>query len=167
MVKDRPDWCISRQRTWGVPLPLFIHKDTEELHPNIIQILEKVAQKIEKGGIEAWFNANASEFILEIDEYKLVKNTLDVWFDSGASSMCILNKDDRLSYPADLYLEGSDQHRGWFQSSLLVGMSAKGKQPYKEVLTYSFVVDENGHKNQRSLVTPTMGIIMLDFIKIH
>ncbi|MED7787512.1 isoleucine--tRNA ligase [Francisella sp. 19X1-34] len=151
MVKDRPDWCISRQRTWGVPLPLFIHKETEELHPDTIGILHKVAEKIEKGGVEAWFNADDSDFIAETDEYKSVKDTLDVWFDSGSSSMCILDIDNRLSYPADLYLEGSDQHRGWFQTSLLVGMSAKGSQPYKEVFTHGFVVDEHGRKMSKSL----------------
>ncbi|WP_395167444.1 isoleucine--tRNA ligase [Francisella salimarina] len=151
MIKDRPDWCISRQRTWGVPLPLFIHKDTEELHPNTIEILDKVAQKIEAGGIEAWFNADDSEFISETDTYKRVKDTLDVWFDSGSSSMCILDIDKNLSYPADLYLEGSDQHRGWFQTSLLVAMSAKGSQPYKEVFTHGFVVDEHGRKMSKSL----------------
>ncbi|ALB01922.1 isoleucine--tRNA ligase [Francisella persica ATCC VR-331] len=151
MVKDRPDWCISRQRTWGVPLPLFIHKETEELHPNTIEILHKVAEKIEKGGIEAWFNADESEFIAETDQYKPVKDTLDVWFDSGSSSMCVLDIDKRLSYPADLYLEGSDQHRGWFQTSLLVAISAKGSQPYKEVFTHGFVVDEHGRKMSKSL----------------
>ncbi|MEY8766675.1 MULTISPECIES: isoleucine--tRNA ligase [Francisella] len=151
MIKDRPDWCISRQRTWGVPLPLFIHKETEELHPNTIEILHKVAQKIEKGGIEAWFNADDNEFIAETDTYKRVKDTLDVWFDSGSSSMCILDIDKSLSYPADLYLEGSDQHRGWFQTSLLVAMSAKGSQPYKEVFTHGFVVDEHGRKMSKSL----------------
>ncbi|QIW09557.1 isoleucine--tRNA ligase [Francisella sp. LA112445] len=151
MIKDRPDWCISRQRTWGVPLPLFIHKETEELHPNTIEILHKVAEKIDKGGVEAWFNADDSDFISETDSYRSVKDTLDVWFDSGSSSMCILDIDKRLSYPADLYLEGSDQHRGWFQTSLLVGMSAKGSQPYKEVFTHGFVVDEHGRKMSKSL----------------
>lgn len=151
MLKDRPDWCISRQRTWGVPLPLFIDRDTEELHPDTSIILEKVAQKIEKGGVEAWFNADDNEFIAETDKYKSVTDTLDVWFDSGSSNMCLLDKDTNLSYPADLYLEGSDQHRGWFQTSLLVGLSAKGEKPFKEVLTHGFVVDENGRKMSKSL----------------
>ncbi|AXA34471.1 isoleucine--tRNA ligase [Francisella adeliensis] len=151
MLKDRPDWCISRQRTWGVPLPLFINRDTEELHPDTTAILEKVAQKIEKGGVEAWFNADDSEFVEDTDKYKSVTDTLDVWFDSGSSNMCLLDKDTNLSYPADLYLEGSDQHRGWFQTSLLVGLSAKNQKPFKEVLTHGFVVDENGRKMSKSL----------------
>ena len=150
MIKDRPDWCISRQRTWGVPLPLFIHKDTEELHPNTINILEQVAQKVEKGGVEAWFNADKSEFVAD-DNYIAVTDTLDVWFDSGSSSMCLLDTNKQLSYPADLYLEGSDQHRGWFQTSLLVGLAAKNEKPYKEVLTHGFVVDKDGRKMSKSL----------------
>lgn len=108
-------------------------------------------RKLEKDGIEAWFNADDCEFITETAQYKSVKDTLDVWFDSGSSSMCILDLDKRLSYPADLYLEGSDQHRGWFQTSLLVAMSAKGSQPYKEVFTHGFVVDEHGRKMSKSL----------------
>jgi len=151
MVKDRPDWCISRQRTWGVPLPLFIHRDTEELHPSTIEILEKVAQVIDKGGVEAWFNADDSEFITDTANYKSVRDTLDVWFDSGSSNMCLLDKNKELQFPADLYLEGSDQHRGWFQTSLLVGLAAKGQKPFKEVLTHGFVVDENGRKMSKSL----------------
>ena len=151
MVKDRPDWCVSRQRTWGVPLPLFIHRDTEELHPDTLIILKKVAQMIEKGGVEAWFNADDSEFISDTANYKSVRDTLDVWFDSGSSNMCLLDKNKDLQFPADLYLEGSDQHRGWFQTSLLVGLSAKGQKPFKEVLTHGFVVDENGRKMSKSL----------------
>ncbi len=151
MVKDRPDWCVSRQRTWGVPLPLFIHRDTEELHPDTNKILEKVAEKIEKGGVEAWFNADDSEFITDTANYKSVRDTLDVWFDSGSSNMCLLDKNKELLFPADLYLEGSDQHRGWFQTSLLVGLAAKGQKPFKEVLTHGFVVDENGRKMSKSL----------------
>ena len=151
MVKDRPDWCISRQRTWGVPLPLFINRDTEELHPDTLAILEKVAQKIEKGGVEVWFNADDSEFISDTANYKSVRDTLDVWFDSGSSNMCLLDKNKELQFPADLYLEGSDQHRGWFQTSLLVGLTAKGQKPFKEVLTHGFVVDENGRKMSKSL----------------
>ncbi len=151
MVKDRPDWCISRQRTWGVPLPLFIHRDTEELHTDTHEILEKVADKIEKGGGEAWFNSDDSEFITDTANYKSVRDTMDVWFDSGSSNMCLLDKNKELQFPADLYLEGSDQHRGWFQTSLLVGLSAKGQKPFKEVLTHGFVVDENGRKMSKSL----------------
>ena len=151
MMQDRPDWCISRQRTWGTPLPLFIHKETEELHPNTTEILEKVAQKIEKGGIEAWFNSDISEFIDETEEYRAVTDTMDVWFDSGASNSCVLKERDYLQFPADLYLEGSDQHRGWFQTSLLVGLSSFENKPFKDVLTHGFVVDENGRKMSKSL----------------
>lgn len=151
MMEDRPDWCISRQRTWGVPLPLFIHKETEELHPNTIEILDKVAQKIEKGGIEAWFNSSAEDFITEVEDYKTVTDTLDVWFDSGSSNSCVLKQNKELQYPADLYLEGSDQHRGWFQTSLLVGLASSGSKPFKEVLTHGFVVDEHGRKMSKSL----------------
>lgn len=150
MLEDRPDWCISRQRTWGVPIPLFIHKDTEQSHPNTQAILEKVAQKIEQGGIEAWFNADDAEFIQEND-YIRVTDTLDVWFDSGASNACVLEQDPSLSYPADLYLEGSDQHRGWFQTSLLIGLARRNQAPFKQVLTHGFTVDAKGHKMSKSL----------------
>ncbi len=116
-----------------------------------MRYLKKVAEKIEKGGVEAWFNADDSEFISDTDNYKSVRDTLDVWFDSGSSNMCLLDKNKELQFPADLYLEGSDQHRGWFQTSLLVGLSAKGQKPFNEVLTHGFVVDENGRKMSKSL----------------
>jgi isoleucyl-tRNA synthetase len=151
MMDGRPDWCISRQRTWGVPMPLFVDRDTNALHPRTSEIMEQVAQKIEKGGIEAWFNAEDSEFITETDQYSRVKDTLDVWFDSGASNACVLEENDALRFPADLYLEGSDQHRGWFQTSLLTGLAGKGKTPYKQVLTHGFTVDAHGKKMSKSL----------------
>ncbi|WP_119343159.1 isoleucine--tRNA ligase [Facilibium subflavum] len=151
MMKDRPDWCISRQRTWGTPLPLFVNKETGELHPNTSEIMEKVAKLIEKGGIEAWFEADNSEFIEDLEHYERVTDTLDVWFDSGASNACVVEANEQLRFPADLYLEGSDQHRGWFQTSMLTSLARCGKAPYKEVLTHGFTVDAQGRKMSKSL----------------
>ena len=151
MIDGRPDWCISRQRTWGVPITFFIHKETDQLHPRTSELIEKVAQIIEKGGIEAWFDADISDFLGdESGEYHKVTDTLDVWFDSGATNFAVLNHRKELSNPADLYLEGSDQHRGWFQSSLLVSESIYGRPPYKQVLTHGFTVDAKGHKLSKS-----------------
>lgn len=151
MMNGRPDWCISRQRTWGVPIAFFIHKDTGKLHPDTINLMEKVAQKIEQGGVEAWFDTPAEEFIGEDAQiYQKSTDTLDVWFDSGATNFAVLNESDELTYPADLYLEGSDQHRGWFQSSLLVSESIYGRPPYKQVLTHGFTVDAKGYKLSKS-----------------
>ncbi|WP_319923243.1 isoleucine--tRNA ligase, N-acetyltransferase domain-containing [Moraxella catarrhalis] len=151
MIDGRPDWCISRQRTWGVPITFFIHKETDQLHPRTSELIEKAAQIIEKGGIEAWFDADISDFLGdESGEYHKVTDTLDVWFDSGATNFAVLNHRKELSNPADLYLEGSDQHRGWFQSSLLVSESIYGRPPYKQVLTHGFTVDAKGHKLSKS-----------------
>ncbi|OAU96372.1 Isoleucyl-tRNA synthetase [Moraxella catarrhalis] len=151
MMNGRPDWCISRQRTWGVPIPFFIHKDSGELHPRTSELMEQAAKLIEEGGVEAWFDTDAEAFIGEdIDTYNKCNDTLDVWFDSGATNFAVLNRRDELSNPADLYLEGSDQHRGWFQSSLLVGESIYGRLPYKQVLTHGFTVDAKGHKLSKS-----------------
>ncbi|WP_323843179.1 isoleucine--tRNA ligase, N-acetyltransferase domain-containing [Moraxella sp. Pampa] len=153
MMHGRPDWCISRQRTWGVPIAFFIHKDTNELHPNTYELIQKVAQVIETGGIEAWFDADVADFLDESDAPNYIKSTdtLDVWFDSGSTNFSVLANRDELTNPADLYLEGSDQHRGWFQSSLLVSEAIYGRPPYKQVLTHGFVVDEKGHKMSKSL----------------
>ena len=151
MMKDRPDWCISRQRTWGVPIPLFIDKETECLHPEMLTILEKVAQKVEKGGVEAWFNAEDSEFVGQTDQYQRVTDTLDVWFDSGCSNACVLEYNEDLRFPAGLYLEGSDQHRGWFQTSLLTSLARCDQAPYQQVLTHGFTVDGVGKKMSKSL----------------
>ncbi|WP_020183871.1 isoleucine--tRNA ligase [Methylotenera sp. 1P/1] len=155
MIKNRPDWCVSRQRNWGVPMPLFVHKETGELHPQTPALLEKACLQVEQQGVEAWFsldgaaflNANAPE---NADQYKKVTDTLDVWFDSGSTHAAVLKRRPELQFPADLYLEGSDQHRGWFQSSLLTGCAIDGRAPYHALLTHGFVVDGAGHKMSKS-----------------
>ncbi len=159
MVANRPDWCISRQRTWGVPVTLFIHKDSEELHPNTNEIIAKVADLVEQKGIQAWWDLDPKEFLGEDSEnYIQVKDTLDVWFDSGSTYASVVQ--DRPEYngqPIDLYLEGSDQHRGWFMSSLMLSCATDEKAPYKEVLTHGFTVDGQGRKMSKSIgniVTP-------------
>lgn len=152
MVNNRPDWCISRQRTWGVPITLFVHKETGELHSNTQQLIEQVAKKIEQQGIEAWFSLDPKELLGDdADAYDKTTDTLDVWFDSGVTHACVLNHRSKLPFPADLYLEGSDQHRGWFQSSLLTSVAINGVAPYKKVLTHGFTVDANGKKMSKSL----------------
>jgi isoleucyl-tRNA synthetase len=151
MVENRPDWCISRQRNWGVPIALFVHKDTGKLHPHTEQLIERVAQRVEQSGIDAWFDLKAEELLgSEADQYEKVTDTLDVWFDSGVTHVAILEQRDELSEPADMYLEGSDQHRGWFQSSLLTGVAVRGNAPYKSVLTHGFTVDAKGQKMSKS-----------------
>ncbi|MDH5544161.1 MAG: isoleucine--tRNA ligase [Gammaproteobacteria bacterium] len=151
MVAKRPDWCISRQRTWGVPIAVFIDKDTQELHPHTPELIEQVAQRMDKGGIDAWFDLDTAELLGdEAAQYQKVTDTLDVWFDSGVTHFCVLNPRDDLQFPADLYLEGSDQHRGWFQSSLLASIAINNTQPYRQVLTHGFTVDEKGHKMSKS-----------------
>lgn len=158
MVDSSPDWCISRQRTWGAPIALFVHKETQELHPETPRLTEEVAQRIEKGGMDAWFDMDAAELLGdEAEHYEKVTDTLDVWFDSGVTHYAVLSKREELRFPADLYLEGSDQHRGWFQSSLKTAMAIEGAPPYREVLTYGFTVDEKGRKMSKSLgnvITP-------------
>ncbi|MCG8379538.1 MAG: isoleucine--tRNA ligase, partial [Proteobacteria bacterium] len=124
MIENRPDWCISRQRTWGVPITVFIDKESQELHPDTPALIEKVARKIEQRGIDAWFELEVKELLGDdADRYSKVVDTLDVWFDSGVTHDTVLNADERLHFPADLYLEGSDQHRGWFQSSMLTSVA--------------------------------------------
>ncbi len=153
MIKNRPDWCISRQRYWGVPLCLFAHRETGELHPDTVNIMETVAKQVEKDGIDAWFNFTAEELIGQTDAavYEKATDVLDVWFDSGSTHEAVLRAEPSLQFPADLYLEGSDQHRGWFHSSLLISSAINGVPPYKGVLTHGFVVDEKGHKMSKSL----------------
>ncbi len=152
MLDASPDWCISRQRTWGVPIALFVHRETQELHPDTPRLIEAVAQRVEKSGMDAWFELDAAELLGDdARHYVKVPDTLDVWFDSGVTHYSVLQQRDGLSCPADLYLEGSDQHRGWFQSSLKTAVAINGSAPYRQVLTHGFTVDANGHKMSKSL----------------
>jgi len=151
MVQNRPDWCISRQRTWGVPIALFIHKETGALHPQTPALIEAVAQRIEQHGIDAWFSLTAEELLgSDAPHYDKVGDTLDVWFDSGVTHASVLERRADLQFPADVYLEGSDQHRGWFQSSLLTAIGTRGIAPFRTVLTHGFVVDGKGEKMSKS-----------------
>lgn len=152
MIDNRPDWCISRQRTWGVPLALFVHQTSGVLHPRTQELIEIVAQRIEQEGVDAWFELEPSELLgADADQYHKLHDTLDVWFDSGVTHSTVLERRSELAVPADLYLEGSDQHRGWFQSSLLTGVAMRGVAPYRSVLTHGFTVDEQGRKMAKSL----------------
>ena len=155
MIKNRPDWCVSRQRNWGVPMPFFVHKETGEPHPQTAALLEQAALLTEQQGVEAWFSLDGDAFLAQhapanADQYKKVTDTLDVWFDSGTTHAAVLKRRTELAFPADLYLEGSDQHRGWFQSSLLTGCAIDGRAPYDALLTHGFVVDGSGHKMSKS-----------------
>lgn len=168
MIKNRPDWCVSRQRNWGVPMPFFVHKETGEPHPQTMHLLETVCKQVEQQGIEAWFSLDGDAFLAQhapenAAQYKKVTDTLDVWFDSGATHYAVVRSAHHASLSAaanvreaehqpvaDLYLEGSDQHRGWFQSSLLTGCAIDGNAPYKALLTHGFVVDGAGHKMSKS-----------------
>ncbi|MFZ5594355.1 MAG: isoleucine--tRNA ligase [Pseudomonadota bacterium] len=151
MVQNRPDWCISRQRTWGVPIALFVHKESGALHPRTAELIEQAARCVEAGGIDAWFDLDPSELLGDdANEYDKVTDTLDVWFDSGVTHATVLENRAGLAFPADIYLEGSDQHRGWFQSSLLTSVAMRGVAPYKSVLTHGFTVDAQGMKMSKS-----------------
>ncbi len=151
MIANRPDWCISRQRTWGVPIALFSHKQTGEPHPESAELLRRIAERMEAEGIDCWDEIRPEDYLgEEADQYEKVTDILDVWFDSGTSHHCVLAQRPELAKPADLYLEGSDQHRGWFHSSLLTGVAMDGKAPYRQVLTHGFTVDANGHKMSKS-----------------
>lgn len=155
MIKTRPDWCVSRQRNWGVPMPLFVHKETGELHPKTSELLEEACLLVEQTGVEAWFSLDSDTFLKQYapenaEQYKKVTDTLDVWFDSGSTHAAVLKRRAELQFPADLYLEGSDQHRGWFQSSLLTGCAIDGRAPYNALLTHGFVVDGKGYKMSKS-----------------
>ncbi|PSQ93147.1 MAG: isoleucine--tRNA ligase, partial [Proteobacteria bacterium SW_6_67_9] len=152
MVTHRPDWCISRQRMWGLPIALFVHRDTGALHPRTSELIEAVAERIEAGGIDAWFELDPAELLgEEAPDYERVADILDVWFDSGVTHFAILEQRPELHAPADLYLEGSDQHRGWFQSSLVSSIALRGAAPYRGVLTHGFTVDGAGRKMSKSL----------------
>ncbi|TNH08604.1 isoleucine--tRNA ligase, partial [Testudinibacter sp. TR-2022] len=153
MVANRPDWCISRQRTWGVPMTLFIHKQTEELHPRSLELLEQVAQRVEKRGIQAWWDLDPKELLGDdAEQYSKVPDTLDVWFDSGSTySTVVASRPEFAGKAADMYLEGSDQHRGWFMSSLMLSTATDNKAPYRQVLTHGFTVDAQGRKMSKSI----------------
>ncbi|WP_249671586.1 isoleucine--tRNA ligase [Pseudomonas abieticivorans] len=156
MIANRPDWCISRQRNWGVPIPFFLNKESGELHPRTVELMEEVAKRVEVEGIEAWFKMDAAELLGdEAGQYDKISDTLDVWFDSGTTHWHVLRGSHPMGHAtgprADLYLEGSDQHRGWFHSSLLTGCAIDNHAPYRELLTHGFTVDENGRKMSKSL----------------
>lgn len=161
MIANRPDWTLSRQRQWGVPMAFFVHKETGQLHPRTVELMELVAQRIEQQGIEAWQSLDPAELLGdEAEQYEKNRDTLDVWFDSGTTHATVLGGQDHslkgshadvLKWPADLYLEGSDQHRGWFHSSLLTGCMLYGRPPYKALLTHGFVVDGKGRKMSKSV----------------
>lgn len=158
MVETRPDWCISRQRTWCVPMPLFVNTDLKELHPRTSEILDFIANLVEEQGIEAWYTIDRKAVLdkftdnkEDIDKYEAAIDTLDVWFDSGVSHYAVVRQNPELQWPADLYLEGSDQHRGWFGSSLMTSVAIYKQAPYKQVITHGFIVDQHGRKMSKSL----------------
>jgi isoleucyl-tRNA synthetase len=162
MLENSPDWCISRQRTWGVPITIFVNNSTGDIHPEMPNLIEIIASGVEKNGIEFWHEMDKKTLLgNQAEDYSKVSDTLDVWFDSGVTHAAVLNHREQLNFPADLYLEGSDQHRGWFQSSLKTSLALSDSSPYKAVMTHGFVVDAMGHKMSKSLgnVLPPQQII--------
>ena len=152
MIEGRPDWCISRQRTWGVPITLFVNRSTGELHPRTVELIDAVAMRVEKDGIEAWFALDPRELLgAEAEHYDKVNDVMDVWADSGLSFECVGTARTEVAAPVDLYLEGSDQHRGWFHSSILMSEALYERAPYRGVLTHGFTVDDKGRKMAKSL----------------
>jgi isoleucyl-tRNA synthetase len=157
MVGNRPDWCISRQRTWGVPIAIFAHRESGVPHPRTVELLDTVATLVERDGIDAWFDLDPRTLIgADAEHYEKVTDVLDVWYDSGVTHSCVLDARAELSRAQGdvrgvMYLEGSDQHRGWFQSSLLTSVAMHGRAPYDEVITYGFTVDPQGRKMSKSL----------------
>lgn len=152
MIEKRPDWCISRQRAWGVPIAIFFHKETGEPHPKTLEFLEHIASLVEKNGVDVWYELDSKEMLgKEADLYRKCTDILEVWFDSGVTHECVLRKRPELGFPADLYFEGSDQYRGWFNSSLTTSIAISGKEPYKTVATHGYVVDGQGRKMSKSL----------------
>jgi isoleucyl-tRNA synthetase len=152
MIAGRPDWCVSRQRTWGVPIPLFVDKVSGELHPRTGELIEAVAQRVERDGIDAWFDLDAAALLgPDADRFDQATDVMDVWFDSGVVHHCVSQMRPEIASPSDLYLEGSDQHRGWFHSSLLTSVAMHGRAPYRGVLTHGFTVDDKGRKMSKSV----------------
>jgi isoleucyl-tRNA synthetase len=152
MIENRPDWCISRQRTWGVPIPLFVHQVSGERHPRTLELITQAALLVERGGVEAWFELDAKDLLgADAAHYAKVTDVMDVWADSGFSFECVGTLRPELKAPVDLYLEGSDQHRGWFHSSLLMSEGMYERAPYRGVLTHGFAVDEKGRKMSKSI----------------
>jgi isoleucyl-tRNA synthetase len=152
MIAARPDWCVSRQRTWGVPIPLFVDKESGELHPRTHELIEEVAKLVERDGIDAWFDLDAAALLgPDANRYDKATDVMDVWFDSGVAHHAVAEIRPEITAPGDIYLEGSDQHRGWFQSSLLTSVAMHGRAPYRAVLTHGFTVDESGRKMSKSL----------------
>jgi len=152
MIASRPDWCISRQRTWGVPIPLFVHRESGERHPRTAELIAAAAARVEQGGIDAWFALEPRELLgADAEHYEKVTDVMDVWADSGLSFECVGAERPEVAAPVELYLEGSDQHRGWFHSSLLMSEALYGRAPYRGVLTHGFTVDEKGRKMSKSL----------------
>lgn len=151
MLEHRPDWCISRQRSWGTPITLLIHKETGDIHPKMSSIIDTIAKKVEEQGIEAWFEWDPKTLLgAEAEQYEKVQDTLDVWFDSGVAHECVLKQRPELAYPADIYLEGSDQYRGWFNSSLITSVMLNNEAPFKTILSHGFTVDAEGKKMSKS-----------------